>query len=132
MHADRIDALLDTLLEAVPQIADDVEVRKDAGGHVHLRRALPLKPGLLRPLVKRLGYRRRIHVDLDVQGTLFWELIDGARRLREIEEAMRTKLSIEREKSEAAILAFTKMLMLRHLIYLKVPASEDTGALHAV
>jgi hypothetical protein len=131
MKTDTTHAPLDTLLEAVPHIADDVDVKKDAVGQVHLRRTLPLTPGLLKPLVQRLAYRRKVHVDLDAQGSLFWELIDGARSLHEIEASVRTALSIEQEKSEAAILTFTKMLMLRHLIYLHVPGRENTEAIHA-
>jgi hypothetical protein len=131
LEAKTAERPLNNPFEAVPQIADDVETRRDSKGRAHLRRTLPLKLGLLRPIFHKLGYRRRIHVDLDEQGTLFWDFIDGTRCLRDIEQHLRTKLSCEREESEAATLTFTKMLMLRHLMYLRVPAPETTEEIHA-
>ncbi len=66
-----------------------------------------------------------MRVNLDERGSAFWGLIDGETELNEIERQLRQKFSLSREDSELAAVQFTKRLMKRYLIYLKVPAERE-------
>jgi hypothetical protein len=68
-----------------------------------------------------------VRVNLDANGTAFWRQIDGRRSLRDIECVVRQQTQQDRKESEKATVLFTKMLMLRHLIYLVVPKQEKSG-----
>src|SRR5690554_2305523 len=106
-------------------IADGVEAREDSQGCLQLRRCVEPGRGLGGFLAERLGFRRPLRVNLDATGTLFWKQIDGRRSLREIERIVRQRAGLEREDSEKAVVLFTKMLMLRRLVNLKLPARRD-------
>jgi len=112
---------------AVPVVADGVEAREDAQGRVQLRRVAPAKPGLASFVSRRLKLERRIRVNLDDYGSLFWKQIDGRRTLRGIEVLIREQTEQEQTESEKATIVFTRMLMLRHLIYLKVEEGAGCG-----
>ncbi len=111
---------------AVPVVADGVEAREDAQGRVQLRLVAPAKPGLASFVSRRLKLERRIRVNLDEYGSLFWKQIDGRRTLREIEALIRQQTGQDQTESEKATILFTRMLMLRHLVYLKV--EEGAGS----
>lgn len=109
---------------AIPRIAPGVEAREDSRGWVQLRKAIPPKPGLAAYVARRCGFHRQIRVNLDELGTLYWKHIDGRRTLRRIQEHIGAAVSVERAESERATLVFTKMLMLRYLIELELPADD--------
>jgi len=111
--------------DAVPLIAEGVETREDSRGLIQVRKTIAPKAGLASVLARTLGLRRRTRIVFDAYGTLFWRQIDGHRRLRDIEQSIRQQMPQEQKESEKATILFTKMLMLRHLIYLSIPTQEN-------
>ena len=87
---------------------------------VQLRMRLEPKPGLGGRIAGRLGLHRDVRVDLDPCGTFFWSQIDGQQDLRTIEQKLREQFDLDPEESEKATIVFTKMLMLRHLVQLRI------------
>jgi len=106
--------------EAVPVVADQVESREDVRSRVEVRVEFPSKPGLQEFLARNLRFRKIRRHTLDERGSFFWKQIDGNTSLAEIEKRQRRAFSLERRESRDAIVLFTKALMNRGLIYLKV------------
>ncbi len=105
---------------AVPLKNAAAEHRQDSNACYQIRMRLEPKPGLGGQISSRLGFHRDVRVDLDAHGSFFWSQIDGRQDLRAIERKIREKFSLEPADSEKATIMFTKMLMLRHLIQLKI------------
>ena len=108
-------------LEAVPVIAESVEWRADDKGRLQLRKAVPPKPGIADWLARKFGFRSNIRVNLDEQGSLFWSMLDGESSLADIAVDLGEELGLSDEEARRATVVFAKNLMLRHLIYLKIP-----------
>ena len=106
---------------AVAHLAPQAEARKDADGHLQIRRELPNRPGLSEFLARALGFRRALRINLDERGTFFWNQVNGKRSLGEIERRVRRHYELEVQESRAAIILYTKALLLRHLIHLELP-----------
>jgi hypothetical protein len=115
------------LFAAVPFVAEGVEAREDSHGMLQVRGMPPRKPGLASSLARRFGLQRPVRANLDAYGTAFWRQIDGRRSLRDIECVIRQQTQQDQKESEKATILFTKMLMLRHLIYLAVPKQGNSG-----
>ena len=113
---------------AVPLVADGAEVREDSQGLFQVRKIAVPKRGVASLLAQRFGLQRQVRVNLDAYGTLFWRQIDGLRSLREIEMLVREKTQQSQAENEKATILFTKTLMVRHLIYLKMPKRRDRSA----
>ncbi len=111
---------VDPLL-AVAHLDPEARVRKDANGHLQIRRELPDSPGLSEFLARKLGFRRALRINLDERGTFFWNQVDGKRSLGEIETQVRTHYELEAQESKEAIILYTKALLLRHLVRLELP-----------
>lgn len=111
-------------LAVVPLKPDNVELRRDSHGLVHLR---------LRPTIT--GFRKRVadalrhdysrKIALDEMGTRFYSLVDGARTLGAIADEMANASGTDRKETAERVVLFTKNLMTRNLIVLKVPAEAD-------
>lgn len=110
---------------ATPLVAEGVEVREDSRGMIQILRDAPNGRGFLARLALRFGFRRRVRVNLDEYGTIFWKQIDGRRSLRDIEAAIRRTTKQDREENEKAVIRFTGMLMMRHLIYLTASEQQE-------
>jgi len=110
--------------KAVPVTALNVEASEDAEGRVHLRMALEEKSGIKEYLARKFGFRRAVMANLDERGSFFWKKINGARDLAAIEKEVRRQFDLNEEDSRRATILFVKMLMLRGLIYLKVPKAQ--------
>ena len=108
-------------LDAIPVIAHGVETRTDSNGCLQLRKPAPEGSGLVSRLAVRMGFRRALRANLDTQGTLYWTLVDGTRTLAEIEQAIRSQTGQDEKETRRAVVMFTKTLMMRHLICLKLP-----------
>lgn len=108
-------------LDAVPVPSPDAQTRNDGNGHAQVRMEIPEKPGLKEFLARKLGFRRTVHIRLDEHGSFVWGQMDGERSLAEIEIALRRQFDMSEEDSTLAIIRFTKMLMLRHLIHIELP-----------
>ena len=112
-------------LAAVPHVAPGVVAKRDRTGGLQIRRELPDRPGWRDWLARRAGLRRAARVDLDERGSRFWNLIDGRRSLAEIAARIEQDLAIGRRESRDSAVAFTKALMLRHLIALELPQGAE-------
>lgn len=108
-------------LAAIPVIAEGVEGRTDPRGCIQLRLAAREGASLASRLAVRLGFRRALRVNLDHFGTRYWNLVDGSRSLADIERALRADEPQAGTDARRAVVEFTRMLMQRHLIGLKLP-----------
>ena len=106
---------LDNALLAVPETEPATETKPDETGLIHLRRRVPAPKWF--PSWLPGGHWAR--VALDQRGTWFWKQIDGRRSLLTLAGHMAREFNLSPEESRAAVVVFTKMLMLRHLIVLR-------------
>lgn len=105
---------------AVPLIAPGVEACRDRRKFVHVQKKLMQKKGFLGVLAQRLGLDRTTKASLDEKGSYFWQQIDGEKDLMRIERKFSRHFETNRKESRQAIVQFTKTLMERGLIILKV------------
>jgi hypothetical protein len=113
--------------DAVPVRAENAEARFDASALAQIRMRIQPGKSIASRLRAKLGMHREIRVDLDQYGSRYWAMIDGRRSLGEIERHIREEFSLKPEQSRQATLHFTKMLMMRHLVFLDLrPAGERT------
>lgn len=113
-------------LAAIPLKPDNVELRPDPDGNVHLRMTPPLKPMQLK-VAKWLGYDYTRKLTLDEYGSLYYRLIDGRRPLSDIVDELTKKLGKERKEVAMMVVTFTKHLMMRNMIALKITPSNQHG-----
>lgn len=113
-------------LEAVPCVEPGVETRTDSAG-IQIRRPLPPKPGIYSLVSRLLKYEHCIRVNLDEQGTFFWEQIDSERSLEQIAERIGRKYGLNLEKSRKTAILFVKSLVEKRLIYLKAEPKEASS-----
>ena len=66
-------------------------------------------------------------VCLDELGTFYWKQVDGRRTLADIERRLRDHARMEPGQSRDAVVVFTKMLMRRSLIALKLPGHAEAA-----
>lgn len=111
-------------LEAVPAVAPGTEVRTGSNGRVYLRREMKKT----NPLLRWLGARDFVHIDLDERGSWFWKQIDGTCSLEGIARKMRKEFSIEEQVARETAIGFARMLLLRNLILLKTRHGAPSGA----
>ena len=110
---------------AVPIIAPDVETHCDGRQLMQVRKKLKQKRGFFGDLTARLGFDRDTKASLDEKGSYFWRQIDGEKDLSRIERKFSGFFRIDRRESRRAIVQFTKTLMERGLIVLKVPGKPS-------
>lgn len=108
--------------EAVPLIAPGVVEERDAKGMLVLVHRTPVPTRYARLLGRYLGRERTSRTILDENGTFFWQQIDGKRSLGRIADAIRINLNQPEEQAREAVISFTKDLMKRNLIQLKLQA----------
>jgi hypothetical protein len=108
-------------LAAVPVIPPTVTAQTGADGRLRLWREVPPRTALGRLLARRLHWVRRRGVELDERGTRFWREIDGRRSLHAIARRLHVGLRTPYEESERAVIEFTRQLMLRGLVALRLP-----------
>ncbi len=105
---------------AIPMKPDNVELKRDSRGMIHLRLHPEVK-GFNKRVAHLLGYDYTKKIELDEYGTLYYGLVDGANTLRRIADAMVDQLGRSREEVERGVIVFTKTLMTKNLILLRVP-----------
>ncbi len=106
---------------AVAHLDPKAVVRTDTNGHLQIRREQPARPGISEFLARNLGFRRALRINLDERGTFFWNQVNGMWSLGEIEMRVRQHYDLEAQESKAAIIVYTKALLLRHLMHLELP-----------
>jgi hypothetical protein len=104
----------------IPIRPQDVAVRRDSRGRIHLRRFPPLG-NLQRRIATALGYDYSRKIELDEHGTLYYELADGTHTLRAIVERMVAASGRDRKAVEEGVILFTKKLMTQDMLALKIP-----------
>jgi len=104
---------------AIPHPNPEVEAKEDKeSGKVYLR--YPVKPAN-KPeewISKKMGWIRYRQFDLDPVGHHFWSLIDGRRRLAEVERAMRDEFGWDAKTCREGVLQYTMTLMQKQLIFI--------------
>ncbi len=110
--------------DAIPAVDPHVEARHSDSSLVQLRREIEPKTRVGRFFAERFGWRRYSRVNLDERGSAFWDEVDGKRDLHAIERRVRERCGVTRQESEQAVMSFTKALMLRGLIGLRLPGQQ--------
>jgi hypothetical protein len=108
----------------IPIRPEDVAVRRDSEGNIHLRR-MPKLDGMRRRVAGWLGYDYSRKIELDEHGTVYYSLVDGAHTLRMIVDRMVSKSGRDRKTVEEGVIIFTKKLMTMNMLALKVPESAQ-------
>ena len=109
-------------LTAVPLRPDGLETAVDGAGLLHLRMR-PRLAGMRKRIADLLGYDYSRRLELDACGSLYYQLVDGRRSLREIADEMARRGHGTPEEMAARVVLFTKQLMTRNMIWLKVEAA---------
>ena len=106
-------------LSAVPVVPDGVRATRVGDGLLLERRLSP--DGPVRSFVERtFGLRRELRFELDRIGADFYAAIDGARTLGEIEAELRARHDLSTEDGRKAVTEFTKALLERELVLLRL------------
>jgi hypothetical protein len=113
-------------LAAIPLKPDNVELRRDMAGCLHLRMTPPLKP-FQQKVATWLRYDYTRKLTLDEYGEIYYSLIDGQRPLSAIVDELTKQLGKDRNEVAMMVVTFTKMLMTRNMVALKVPAVVTRG-----
>ena len=113
-------------LAAIPLKPENVELRPDPDGNVHLRMTPELKP-MQRKIATWLRYDYTRKVTLDEYGSLYYRLIDGRRPLSSIVDELTQKLGKDRNEVAMMVVTFTKHLMIRNMIALKITSPPQGG-----
>ena len=108
--------------EAVPLAAPGVAEERGDDGSLVLVHRVPVPPRYARLLGRYLGRERVSRTVLDENGAFFWRQIDGVRSLGSIADAVRVRLNQPEAQARESAVAFTKDLMKRNLIQLKLKA----------
>jgi hypothetical protein len=111
-------------LDAVPLAAEGVEARVGQGGLVQLKRTWHSAHGMRRLLARALKYEHSARLDLDALGSAYWRLVDGRRTVREVAAELARELSREEVECRKATIQFTRSLVIRHFVDLKVPKGQ--------
>jgi hypothetical protein len=112
-------------LDAVPLVAEGVEARADSRGRIQLKRTWQPAGGVRGFLARTLKYEHSARLDLDEPGSAYWRLVDGRRTLREMAAALARDSSRSEDECRKATILFTRSLMVRHFVNLKVAERED-------
>jgi hypothetical protein len=119
MAAKRSELANPNPLAAVPVLVDGVEARRDTESLVQLNRRVPPATGAFGWLARVMG-TRRVRINLDERGSFFWDRIDGKRNLMQIAAELQERFGTDVAAARHATVTFTRMLMLRHIIQLRV------------
>lgn len=106
-------------LAAIPLKPANVEMRRDRLGHIHLKLTPALKP-LHRKVARWLSYDYSAKLELDEAGSHYYSLVDGQHSLDSIVDEMGAKFGKSRKDMAGQVVEFTKALMMRNMLALKV------------
>jgi len=106
-------------LAAVPRVPAGVTAETLSDGLVVSRRLSPGR-GVGGRLVQWAGGKFPVRVVLDERGAFFWGRIDGRRRLAGIAGDLQERFGLETATARGCTIEFTKQLMRRNLVELKI------------
>jgi hypothetical protein len=109
----------------IPQKPDNLEMRKDDSGMTHLRLRVELT-GLKKTIADLFNYDYTRKLELDENGSYYFDMVDGETPLRTIVGKMVSKLGKSRKDTEEMVVLFTRKLMLMNMIVLWVPENAQT------
>ena len=112
-------------LAAIPMKPANVELREDSQGCLHLRLTPTLGP-VQRKVARWLGYDYTRKLTLDEDGTFYYRLVDGHHTLAAIVDELTRKLGQDRRDITTMVVTFTKMLMTRNMIVLKITRGDPS------
>ena len=106
--------------DVIPVVADNVEMKSDSHGLIHLRMKMQLA-GFRKKVADWCHYDYSRKVELDAYGTLYFSFVNGVNTLKVIVDGMVVKTQKSRKEVEEAVILFTKKLMTMNMILLVVP-----------
>lgn len=115
-------------LEAVPRPAPRVKAVSRGEDVLELQRRLPSATRWGAKIAKALHMQRFQRVKLDPLGSYYWKQIDGDTSLHDIAFALQRHTLQSLEECRSAVLVFTRDLMTRHMLQLKIDDPEQTEA----
>ncbi len=107
-------------LEAVPCIPVHIESGVDNLGLIQLRRPIQPKGFLTQRITRLTGFNCASRLNLDACGSFYWQQINGEKNLALISQAFAEKFQCPIEDARAAVLQFTRTLMLRNMVSLRL------------
>ena len=111
-------------LDAVPLVGLAVIATPRPDGSLLLKQErFPFGRGI-GGLAVRLGMHHYLEFALDVHGAFFWSQIDERRDLRTIASAIASQFNLPQEQARMLTVQFTRDLMLRNLIAIRVEKPE--------
>ncbi len=113
-------------LDVIPVVPLNVETKKNENGLLHLRAHIPLKKWQ-KKIADFLRYDYTKVLQLDEMGTAFYERVDGIRSIRQIAREMALIFKADVSSMEDAAIKFTKMLMERSMLVLKLEKENSIG-----
>jgi hypothetical protein len=115
-------------LDAVPIVAPGVEARVDENGIVQLMQKRMLGRGLVGRMCTKLGLTPDRRINLDERASKFWAQVDGERNLHAVAAEMAERFSLSPSDARSLTVQFTRDLMIRDLIVLRIPQPVDRRA----
>lgn len=113
-------------LLAVPIQSEGVQSHIGREGRLHLRRVLPPRGRFDRIMRRVFGTRAIVVINVDARGAYFWEQIDGRRNLHAIAQLIGIRFNLTPEAARQSTVLFTKMMMIRSLIQLRLDDPATT------
>lgn len=113
-------------LDAVPLLSPGVQAKADQRGGLQLYLEQAPRAGLEGWVSRVLRLRRPVRVNLDAHGAAYWRLVDGERDLHAITRRLASELSLSPEIARQAVIVFTRDLMLRGLLHLRLQPQAVT------
>ena len=107
-------------LAVIPRRPENVEMKRDSRGMVHLR-VWEEPKGFKKTVARWLHYDYSRKIELDEHGSCYYEQVDGVKTLKEIIAAMMARFGQSRDEASQSVLLFTKQLMAKNLLQLVVP-----------
>ena len=119
-----IDVGVDNPLDMVPTLALGVEAKADQTKQLQVRRRMQPKPGFAAWFARQTGQSHEIRINLDEMGTFYFQQVDGRQDLAAIANALSRKFNLEHAKCREAVIQYSRLLIEKKLLYLKVPEHD--------
>ncbi len=111
-------------LEIVPAKGTGAEWKEIEGG-IRVRFRLPDRNKIERWTARVFGMKRQAEINFDQMGSAYWRLLDGKRNLRQIAHRLGKEFDLQDEKSREATVTFTKQLLMRGIITIRLTDQEQ-------